>query len=187
MSGINRNQVHHRPRLLSDNGSSYVAADLATLPGNKSIKHIRSMPYHPMTQGKIERWHQTLKNRILFENYFLPGDLDAQIGPFVEHSNHRRYHESPKNLTPADAYSGRGHFILQQMEAIKLKTIELRRSQHHSRAAQHAIPDEPEAPVSIHPARLKYPEDGRVSGGGGNIRRTVVPRPRALSMTRRPP
>jgi hypothetical protein len=34
---------------------------------------------HPMTQGKIERWHQTLKNRILLENYYLPGDLEAQM------------------------------------------------------------------------------------------------------------
>jgi hypothetical protein len=59
----------------------------------------------------------------------------AQIGQFVEHYNHRRYQESLKNLTPADAYSGRGHFILQRREAIKLKTIELRRLQHHSRAA----------------------------------------------------
>jgi len=48
-------------------------------------------PYHPQTQGKIERWHQTLKNRILLENYFLPGDLKAQIEAFIDHYNHRRY------------------------------------------------------------------------------------------------
>jgi len=134
-TGIDRGQVHHRPRLLSDNGSSYVAADLATWLGNKGIEHIRSAPYHPMTQGKIERWHQTLKNRILLENYFLPGDLEAQIGKFVEHYNHRRYHESLKNLTPADVYHGRGQSILQQREVIKLKTIELRRLHHHRAAA----------------------------------------------------
>jgi hypothetical protein len=62
---------------------------------------------HPQTQGKIERWHQTLKNRILLENYFLPGDLEAQIAAFVEHYNHQRYHESLNNVTPADAYFGR--------------------------------------------------------------------------------
>ena len=48
----------------------------------------------PMTQGKIERWHQTLKNRILRENYYLPGDLEAQIEAFVADYNHRCYHES---------------------------------------------------------------------------------------------
>jgi hypothetical protein len=61
-----------------------------------------------MTQGKIERWHQTLKNRILLENYYLPGDLEAQIEAFVADYNHRRYHESINNLTPADVYFGRG-------------------------------------------------------------------------------
>ena len=63
---------------------------------------------HPQTQSKIERWHQTMKNRILLENYFLPGDLEAQIGAFVEHYNHQRYQESLSNVTPADAYFGRG-------------------------------------------------------------------------------
>ncbi|MBM3557382.1 MAG: IS3 family transposase, partial [Alphaproteobacteria bacterium] len=47
----------------------------------------------------------------------------------------RRYHESLKNLTPADVYHGRGQSILQQREVIKLKTIELRRLHHHRAAA----------------------------------------------------
>ena len=72
-----------RPRLLSDNGSSYIAGDLAKWLNDRNIKHLRGAPYHPMTQGKIERWHQTLKNRILLENYFLPGDLEARIDAFV--------------------------------------------------------------------------------------------------------
>jgi transposase InsO family protein len=62
----------------------------------------------PNDQGKIERWHQTLKNRILLENYYLPGDLEARIEAFVADYNHRRYHESIHNLTPADVYCGRG-------------------------------------------------------------------------------
>ena len=70
--------------------------------------HVRGAPNHPQTQGKIERWHQTLKNRVLLENYYLPGDLKASVGTFVEHYNHRRYHESLANLTPADVYFGPG-------------------------------------------------------------------------------
>ena len=58
-----------------------------------------------MIQGKIERWHQTLKNRILLENYYLPGDLQAQIDAFIDHYNHRRYHESLDNLTPPTSTS----------------------------------------------------------------------------------
>ena len=76
------------------------------------MDHVRGAPYHPQTQGKIERWHQTLKNRILLENYYLPGDLEAKIGDFVAHYNHLRYHESIANLTPADVYFGRGQTIL---------------------------------------------------------------------------
>ena len=77
----------------------------------------------PQTQGKIERWHQTLKNRILLENYFLPGDLEAQIEAFVDHYNHQRYHESLNNVTPSDVYFGRDKAILQQRERSKRKTL----------------------------------------------------------------
>ena len=54
---------------------------------------------HPQTQGKIERWHQTLKNRILLESYFLEGELEAAIAAFIDHYNNNRYHESISNLT----------------------------------------------------------------------------------------
>ena len=124
-----------RPRLLSDNGSSYIAGDLAKWLNDRNIKHLRGAPYHPMTQGKIERWHQTLKNRILLENYFLPGDLEAQIAAFVDNYNYHRYHESIDNLTPADVYFGRGPTILAQRERIKRQTIAHRRLQHRLLAA----------------------------------------------------
>jgi putative transposase len=88
-----------------------------------------------MTQGKIERWHQTLKNHILLEHYFLPGDLEAQSAAFVGYYNHQRYHESLGNLTPADVYFGRGQAILLERERIKRQTIDRRRLQHHRSAA----------------------------------------------------
>ena len=125
----------HKPRLLSDNGSSYVSADLAEWLDDNGMSHVRGAPHHPQTQGKIERWHQTLKNRILLENYYLTGDLEAHIERFVEHYNHDRYHESLKNLTPADVYFGRGQTILLQRERIKRDTIRKRRLQHHAKAA----------------------------------------------------
>ncbi len=83
----------------------------------------------------MERWHQTLKNRILLENYFLPGDLKAQIEAFVDHYNHQRYHESLSNVTPADVYFGRDKAILKQRARIKRKTLETRRLHHKQRAA----------------------------------------------------
>ena len=91
--------------------------------------------YHPQTQGKIERWHQTLKNRILLEHYFLPGDLEQQIQAFVEHYNHQRYHESLNNVTPADVYFGRDNEIIKQRERIKLQTIQHRRLQYRKLVA----------------------------------------------------
>jgi putative transposase len=107
-SGCDQARIIHKPRLLSDNGPSYVSAELADYLNDKGMDHTRGAPYHPQTQGKIERWHQTLKNRILLENYFLPGDLEHQIEAFIDHYNNDRYHESLKNLTPADVYFGRG-------------------------------------------------------------------------------
>src|SRR5271154_5103964 len=86
-SGLDHMTVVHRPRLLSDNGSSYVASDLADWLDKQNIEHVRGAPYHPQTQGKIERWHQTLKNRILLEHYYLPGDLERQVAAFVAHYN----------------------------------------------------------------------------------------------------
>jgi putative transposase len=134
-SGLGQAKPADRPKLLSDNGSSYIAGDLAKWLADRNIKHLRGAPYHPMTQGKIERWHQTLKNRILLENYFLPGDLEAQIAAFIADYNYRRYHESIDNLTPADVYFGRGPTILAERERIKRGTNADRRLQHRLQAA----------------------------------------------------
>jgi putative transposase len=134
-SGCDQARVVHKPRLLSDNGSSYIAGDLADWLKDRGMDHVRGAPLHPQTQGKIERWHQTLKNRILLENYFLPGDLERQIGAFVEHYNHHRYHESLGNLTPADVYFDRHQAVIERRKRIKEITIRNRRLSHHSQAA----------------------------------------------------
>ena len=86
-------------------------------------------------QWRLSRVLSVSKHRILLENYFLPGDLENQIDAFVEHYNHQRYHESLKNLTPADVYFGRGQTILLERERIKRKTIQHRRLQHRKNAA----------------------------------------------------
>jgi putative transposase len=134
-SGLDQMTVVHRPRLLSDNGASYVATDLAQWLDRQEMEHVRSAPYHPQTQGKIERWHQTLKNRILLEHYYLPDDLERQVAAFVAHYNHARYHESLDNLTPADVYFGRAEAVLLERERIKRQTIANRRLQHQLHAA----------------------------------------------------
>ena len=134
-SGCTQARVRHRPRLLSDNGPSYIAGELAHWLTKNAMDHVRGAPCHPQTQGKIERWHQTLKNRVLLKNYYLPGDLEAQVEAFIGHYNHQRYHESLRNLTPADVCFGRGQTILLQRERIKRETIKLRRLHHQRKAA----------------------------------------------------
>jgi RNA-directed DNA polymerase len=101
----------------------------------RSGQHVRGAPYHPQTKARSNVWHQTLKNRILLDNYYLPGDLERQVGAFVEHYNHVRYHESIDNLTPADVYFGRAEMILAERQRINLATIANRRLQHQLHAA----------------------------------------------------
>jgi transposase InsO family protein len=134
-SGCSEARVRHRPRLLSDNGPGHIAAELAGWLASNGMQHVRGAPCPPQTQGKIERWHRTPKNRILLENHHLPGELEARIDAFVEHHNHRRAHESLGNLTPADVYFGRGQAILLERERIKRNTIRQRRSLHQRQAA----------------------------------------------------
>jgi transposase InsO family protein len=116
-SGLASAKAHHRPRLLSDNGPSYVSAELRHWLDDQGIGHTRGAPYHPMTQGKIERWHRSMKNQVLLENYYFPGDLKARIGQFVHYYNTQRYHESLNNLTPE----------LNRRHRIKQKTLAERR------------------------------------------------------------
>ena len=60
---------------------AYVAGDLARWLEGKGMEHVRGAPYHPQTQGKIERWHQTLKNRILLNNYYRPAISNGRSKP----------------------------------------------------------------------------------------------------------
>src|SRR6516165_10355227 len=132
-SGLNQVKVLHRPRLLSDNGPSYVSSEQVARGQWHQTYPRPALP--PMTQGKIERYHRSMKNRILLDNYYLPGQLEQSIEEFVSYYNNCRYHESLDNLTPADVYFGRGQAILEGREKIKRKTIEQRRRLHQQAIA----------------------------------------------------
>ncbi len=126
-TGLDHVLVEHRPLLLSDNGSCYVSKELQHFLDRKHLDHTRSAPYHPMTQGKIERYHRSMKNIMNLQNYFLPGILETEIARFVDYYNHRRYHESLSNLTPADVYLGRAQEVLIKRAEIKKRTLQQRR------------------------------------------------------------
>lgn len=117
-----------RPRLLSDNGSCYIAFELKAYLQTKQIEHIHGRPLHPQTQGKIERYHRSMKNVVKLDHYYYPEELTNAVSRFVHHYNYERYHESLDNVTPADVYFGRKEQILKQREKIKQQTMLKRRS-----------------------------------------------------------
>jgi transposase InsO family protein len=129
-TGLDQVLVEHRPRLLSDNGSCYVSRELRSFLESRHIEHTHSAPNHPMTQGKIERYHRSMKNIVNLQNYFLPSQLETEIASFVIYYNNQRYHESLDNLTPADVYFGRAKEVLTKRDQIKKQTLQQRRLQN---------------------------------------------------------
>ncbi len=129
-TGVDRVRVEHRPRLLSDNGPCYVSQELATYLETHGFEHTRGAPYHPMTQGKIERYHRSMKNVVKLEKYYSPWALERAIARFVEHYNHRRVHEALENVTPADVYEGRRSAILARRAQIKRRTLAQRKREN---------------------------------------------------------
>ena len=125
--GITTDQVRHRPRLLSDNGSAFISKDLREYLKGRGMTQTHGAPYHPMTRGKIERYHRSLKNVVNLDRYFMPWELEQEIGRFVNYYNHHRYHESLDNVTPADAYEGRYHEIITRREQLKRRTLTIRK------------------------------------------------------------
>jgi len=108
-----------RPRLLSDNGSCYLSHDLENYLQRKHIEHTRGAPYHPMTQGKIERYHRSMKNMVYLQNYYSPEELERELTHFLDYYNNQWYHESLDNLTQMDVYTGRSKEVLTKRAEIK--------------------------------------------------------------------
>jgi transposase InsO family protein len=127
-TGVTQVKLEHRPRLLSDNGPSFVSGGLQDYLKGHHIQHIRSSPYHPQTQGKIERYHRSMKNIVKLDPFFFPWDLEQAIADFVAYYNHHRYHEALDNLTPADVYFGRGEEVKARRAQIKQTTLQERRN-----------------------------------------------------------
>lgn len=126
-TGTDQVKVRHRPRLLSDNGPCYLSKELGEYLAEREMQHTRGQPYHPQTQGKIERYHRTMKNVVKLRNYYLPEELEREIGRFVDYYNNERVHESLDNVTPADVYHGRHREIQTARQRLKEQTMRRRR------------------------------------------------------------
>ena len=115
---------------MSDNGPAYLSKDLKQFLKRKDIDHIRGAPYHPQTQGKIERWHRSMKNVVQLQNYYSPSQLIEAIEDFVAYYNNQRYHESLDNMTPVSIYYGKEKEVQSKRDKIKRDTMSLRRQQN---------------------------------------------------------
>jgi transposase InsO family protein len=133
VTGVDQIRVKHRPRLLSDNGPAYVSSELREYLDERGMghtRHTRGAPYHPQTQGKIERYHRSMKNGVKLQHYYFPGELEAAIGDFVAYYNNERYPEALDNVTPADVYFGRQHEVLTERSKIKRLTMQRRKKEY---------------------------------------------------------
>lgn len=112
----------HMPNLVSDRGPALISSDLNEYLDEKGIHHILASPYHPQTNGKIERYHKSMKSVIKLSLYDCPSVLKAEIGKYVHYYNKHRYHESLGNVTPDDVYYGRRGSIIKARDEKKKQT-----------------------------------------------------------------
>ncbi len=126
-TGMTEVPVADRTSLLSDNGSGYVSRGFRDYLHLVGIKHILAAPFHPQTNGKLERYHQSIKRDVKQVPYEMPSALEAAIAAFVAYYNYRRYHKALANVTPADMLNGRREQILQRRKEVQVQTLERRR------------------------------------------------------------
>lgn len=132
-------KVDQKPRLLSDNGSCYIANDFKAYLQSQSIQHVRGRANHPQTQGKIERYHRSMKNVVKLDIYYSPMELEGALKRFVHYYNYERYHESLQNVTPADMYYGKAAKTIENRRKIKLKTLNERRLAYLSQTKKQPV------------------------------------------------
>ncbi len=135
-TGLKNVPVEDRSRLVSDNGPGYLAHAFEDYLRMLQIRHIRCSPHHPQTNGKLERFHETLKARVNLLVYTSPEELRRAIGEFIRFYNHRRYHEGIGNVAPADVYYGQREAILKRREEQKRVTLEERFRYNLSRSRE---------------------------------------------------
>ena len=110
--------------MLSDNGPGYVSRAFGDYLRLVGIRHILASPYHPQTNGKIERYHQSIKREVNQVPYDVPMNLEAAISDFVSYYNNRRYHKSSRNMTPANLLHGRRDEFLANRKEVQTQTLQ---------------------------------------------------------------
>ena len=132
-TGMTEVPLADRTRLLSDDGPGYVSRAFRDYLGLVGIRHILAAPYHPQTNGKLERYHQSIKQDVNQVPYEVPGDLEVATLGFVDYYNHRRYHKALSNVTPDDVLRGRREGILIRRREVKAQTLQWRKRYNRQR------------------------------------------------------
>ncbi len=127
LTGMTEVPLEDRTRLLSDNGPGYISRSFREYLHLVGIRHILAAPFHPQTNGKIERYHQSIKADVNQVPYDVPRNLETAISDFVSYYNYRRYHKALGNVTPADVLHGRREQILQRRKEVQTRTFQRRK------------------------------------------------------------
>ena len=127
LTGMTDVPVEDRTALLSDNGPGYLSRQFSEYLRLVSIRHIVASPYHPQTNGKMERYHRTVKGEVSLLPYDMPSELEGALGSFVYYYNYQRYHEGLGNVTPYDVYTGRHLEVIQSRKEAKSRTLTTRK------------------------------------------------------------
>jgi transposase InsO family protein len=135
-TGMTDVPVEDRTMLLSDNGPGYISRQFGDYLRLVGIRHILASPYHPQTNGKIERYHRTIKGELSLAPYEMPGDLEEAIRTFIDYYNYRRYHEGLGDVTLYDVYTGRYLEIIQKRKEAKSRTLQVRRDYNRTAREQ---------------------------------------------------
>jgi transposase InsO family protein len=135
-TGMTDVPVEDRTVLLSDNGPGYLSRQFSEYLGLVGIRHVIASPYHPQTNGKMERYHRAIKGEINLVPYGVPGELKEAIRAFIEYYNYRRYHEGLGDVTPYDVYTGRHLEVIQRRKEAKNRTLQARRAYNRSAREQ---------------------------------------------------
>jgi len=117
-----------KPRIISDNGPQFIAKDFKEFIRISGMDHVRISPYYPQSNGKIERWHQSLKRECIRPKCPLSlEDAIRIVDGFVEHYNTERLHSSIGYITPKDKLEGREKEIFAQRDLKLHQARELRK------------------------------------------------------------
>jgi transposase InsO family protein len=127
-----------KPRIITDNGSQFIAKDFKEFIRLSGMSHVRTSPYYPQSNGKIERWHKTIKQDCIRPAILLSkDDANRTIKKFIEHYNNQRLHSSIGYVTPADRIKGNHTTIYAQRDA-KLKEARQRRAANRKRQRENS-------------------------------------------------